>query len=217
MAPHQARPLLFRLALPLVLALPLAACGSDTLYNRGLQAARQPVVQHSYFLFDVQQDSMGSLNAGERNRLNGWLDSLDVGYGDNVAIATDDSYVTPAMREALADILGRRGMLINEDASAQAGRPAPGSVRLILRRATASVPGCPNWSDTAEASLTSATSRNFGCATNGNLAAMIANPDDLVRGQQTDSAYRTDISTRAIRTLREKEPTGAGGLQSLAR
>lgn len=206
-----------KLALPLVLALPLAACGPDTLYNRGVQSIHQPVVQHSQYLYDVQDNGMGGVSASERARLSGWLDSLHVGYGDRVAIAVDGAYVAPGVRDGIADVLGKRGMLIDEDASAQAGRAAPGSVRLILRRATASVPGCPNWSDTAENNMSTASARNFGCATNSNLAAMVANADDLVRGQAGSSDLATATSDRAIRVLREKAPSGAGGLQSISR
>ena len=58
-------------------------------------------------------------------------------------------------------------------------------------------------------------SSNFGCAINSNLAAMVANPDDLVRGQTSNSDLRTATSTRAIQTYHKKAPTGAGDLKDL--
>ena len=61
--------------------------------------------------------------------------------------------------------------------------------------------------------MSGGTSSNFGCGVNGNLAAMIANPEDLVRGQTTDSDLRTTTSNRAIQAYREQAPTGAGGLK----
>jgi pilus assembly protein CpaD len=45
---------------------------------------------------------------------------------------------------------------------------------------------------------------------------MIANPEDLVRGQTTDSDLRTATSNRAISTYREKAPTGSGDLKTLS-
>jgi len=44
---------------------------------------------------------------------------------------------------------------------------------------------------------------------------MIANPEDLVRGQTTDSDLRTATSNRAISTYRDKLPTGSGDLKTI--
>lgn len=208
------RPVL-RLALTSALVLPLAACGGEaTSFNRGMQSVHQPVVAQQSFIFDVQGSDDG-LSPTEQGRLSGWLDSLEVGYGDHVAIAMDENYVTPAMRDGVAEVLSKRGMLVEEDTSAQAGRAPYGSVRLILRRAIASVPGCPDWRRKQESDMDGGLSANFGCATNGNLAVMVADANDLVRGQALNSDLRTATSNTAIKVYREKAPTGSGGLQSL--
>jgi pilus assembly protein CpaD len=65
-----------------------------------------------------------------------------------------------------------------------AGNVAPGTVRVVVSRSTASVPSCPDWSKTTEANYNSSNHSNYGCASNSNLAAMIADPEDLVRGQK---------------------------------
>lgn len=67
------------------------------------------------------------------------------------------------------------------------------------------VPDCPNW---RSAGLDSAalTDSNFGCAVNSNLAAMIADPMDLIRGKSSDLPDAL-ISHRAIKQWREAEPT----------
>ena len=44
---------------------------------------------------------------------------------------------------------------------------------------------------------------------------MVANANDLVRGQGADSVLRTATSDKAIKTYREAPATGSGGLQSL--
>lgn len=196
-------------------ALPLGACGGgEPSYNRGVQSVHQPVVSYSTFLFDVQTDG-GRLSPTEQTRLTGWLDSLDVSYGDSVAIATNGVTVAPGVQEDVADVVGRRGMLVQEDVSGVAGTPPYGSIRLILRRTTASVPNCPDWRTNQEANMVGGTSSNFGCGVNGNLAAMVANPEDLVRGQTANSDLRSLTSTKAIETYRQKAPTGAGDLKSL--
>ena len=96
------------------------------------------------------------------------------------------------------------------------GYVAPGQTRIVLTRSTASVPGCPDWSHTAEANENNSTNPNFGCAINSNIAAMIANPEDLVEGQRGSGETIVTTSTKAIKAYRDSEPTGAGGLPEVA-
>ena len=51
---------------------------------------------------------------------------------------------------------------------------------------------------------------NYGCATNANMAAMVANPADLVRGQRRDTNDPLTAS-KAINAYRNAAPSGAGG------
>lgn len=200
----------------LAAVLPLAACGGESRYNTSVESVHQPVVSHATYVYDVRFDGGDGLSPTEAARLSGWLDSLDVSYGDKVAIASDGALVPLAMQKDIADLLGHRGLMIGTDGSAAAGVPPAGAVRLILRRAIASVPGCPDWSTRQESDMVGGTSSNYGCGVNGNLAAMVANPDDLVRGESSNSALRTDTSNRAIETYRKQTPTGAGGLKTLS-
>lgn len=215
--PHpRTRALLRRLAFAGAIALPLAACGAaETASNRGVESVHQPVVSYTNFVFDVRTDSSVGLSAAEKERLSGWLTSLNIAYGDSVAVVTGHGSVSNAARADISEVLGHRGMLVQEDSSAIAGAAPYGSVRLIVRRATATVPGCPDWKTNQENDMASGTSSNYGCAVNSNIAAMVANPEDLVRGQSTDSELRTATSNRAIKTYEAKTPTGSGGLVSL--
>lgn len=200
-----------RLGALALVALPLAACQSSV--NRGVESIHQPVVSHTAFTYDVQAGPDGGLSVSEGRRLDDWFASIGLGYGDQVALVTDAYSYGPSLRDGIADIVARHGILVGEDSSAAAGRAPEGSVRLVVRRATASVPGCPNWSDKSETDTELGASSNFGCAVNSNFAAMIANPEDLVRGQSTDSDLRTATSNRAISTYRDKVPTGSGDLK----
>ena len=196
-----------------LMALPLAACNSSV--NRGVESVHQPVVGHDAYTYDVQAGPEGGLSASEARRLEDWFASIGLGYGDQVAIVTD-AYYSPELREGIADVVARHGMLVGEDSSAAAGSAPSGSVRLVVRRATARVPGCPDWSGKQETESQLGTTSNYGCGVNGNLAAMVANPEDLVRGQSSESDLRTATSNRAISTYREKTPTGSGDLKSLS-
>lgn len=202
------------LALIGALALPVAAHARDR-DNRSVESIHQPVVSYAAYAFDVQAGADGGLSDVEGQRLNEWLVSIGLGYGDQVAIVTDTGYFSPTLRDGIANLVARHGLLVGEDSSAAAGAPPAGAVRLVVRRATASVPGCPDWTTKAETNMNLSTSSNFGCAINSNLAAMVANPEDLVRGQTTESGLRTATSNRAISTYRDKQPTGSGDLKTL--
>jgi pilus assembly protein CpaD len=196
-----------------LLALPLAACKTGV--NRGVESVHQPVVSHDSYTYDVQAGPDGGLTTSEARRLDDWFASIGLGYGDQVAIVTD-AYYSPTLRDGIADVVARHGMLVGEDSSAAAGAAPAGGVRLVVRRATARVPGCPDWSSKGETGFQLGTTSNFGCGVNGNLAAMVANPEDFVRGQSSESDLRTATSNRAISTYREKTPTGSGDLKSLS-
>lgn len=83
----------------------------------------------------------------------------------------------------------------------------------IVSAAGATVPNCPNWSD-SNLPMSEGQSSNYGCATAVNLAAMIADPNDLIRGR-TDAPAGTDATkaTRAIKAWREMPPTGKQGIE----
>jgi pilus assembly protein CpaD len=53
-------------------------------------------------------------------------------------------------------------------------------VRLAFNKITASVEGCGAWTDRLENDVSNRNYKNFGCATQANLAAMVDNPLDLL-------------------------------------
>lgn len=199
------RPILLTSAL--LAASALAGCSGTP--NRGLESVHQPVVSRTDLSFDAQADASG-LAPGEGQRLAGWLASLRLGYGDRVAV--DDSGNGAARaREDVGAVTARYGLLIADEAPRLGAPVAPGTVRVVVTRARAVVPGCPDYSRVRQPEYEGNTTSNFGCATNGNLAAMIANPIDLVRGQGGAESPDPATSTRAIGSYRRATPTGGGG------
>ncbi|MDB5696526.1 MAG: pilus assembly protein CpaD [Sphingomonas bacterium] len=186
-------------------ALLLGGCGGTT--NRGLESVHQPVVSRQDFVFDVATAGNG-LAAGEERRLGGWLGSLRLGYGDKVSL--DDPSGYRGVRDDVAQAVASYGLLL-ADARALTGAPVtPGSARVVVSRMKASVPGCPDWSRNASFEPDNNTSSNYGCATNASLAAMIAQPEDLVHGQSAGSVDPTR-SAKAIDAFRKAAPSGGGG------
>lgn len=181
--------------------------------NPSLYSVHQPVVQRTNFVLEVASSGSG-LVTSEAERLRAWFDSLQLRYGDRISIDPGSAYSDPAAREDVARVAADYGLLLNEGAPITAGTLQPGALRVIVSRMDASVPGCPDWSNANLSGGAVTTETNFGCATNSNLAAMIADPNDLVLGQAGSSVSNSDAATKAITTYRSKAPTGAGGLKA---
>ncbi len=180
--------------------------------SKGLNPINVPVVTRSDYAFDAAAPD-GSLSSSEMARLDAWLAGLGLGYGDHVYV---DSAYGGGARSDVARVVGRYGLLLSQGAPVSQGAVAPGSVRVVVSRTRASVPGCPNWSEKAQPNFGNHTMSNFGCAVNGNMAAMIADPQDLVWGRDPGSVGDADTASRAIRSYRNATPTGDGGLKDIS-
>ena len=194
-------------------ALLMGACttvgpGSGT-QNRGLESVHQPVVSRSDYALDVATSGNG-LAPGEEQRLAGWMGSLRLGYGDQVAIDDPNPYGN-GIRDDVSRQVARYGLLISDEAPLTNAPVAAGMIRVVVSRMQASVPGCPDFSRVRGPDFEGHTGSNQGCAVNSNLAAMVANPTDLVRGQVGNGITDTATSGRAIDNYRKATPTGAGG------
>ena len=188
----------------------LTACGP---VNRGLEPVNQPVVSRTDYVFDVAAPEYGGLSDGEGARLDAWFRSMQLSYGDTIYVDDPQGAGDPARRGAVAAVAGRYGLLVSPGAPATAGSVPAGTIRVVVSRTGAYVPDCPNWDRPSQPEFAASTSSNFGCATNGNLAAMIANPEDLLRGR---AAGTTDAATvaKSVAGYRAATPTGAGALKA---
>ena len=177
---------------------------------KGLAAVNVPVVTSTDYVFDAAAPG-GTLAPGESDRLNGWFQGLGLGYGDTVYV---DGGYAPAARNQVAVMAGRYGMLVTAGAPVTAGIVQPGAVRVVVARRRAVVPGCPNWSKPSQPDWDNKSMSNFGCGVNSNMAAMVANPEDLVHGRDGAAASDAATAARAINMYRTRIPTGSGDLKS---
>ncbi len=192
-------------------ALGLSACsaGSGSV-NRSLESVHQPVVQRTNFAFDVNAGP-GGLGPSEQRRLGDWFDAMELRYGDRVTV--DDPLASSATRASVEQVAGRYGLLLSDTPPATPGEVRPGTARVIVTRASATVPGCPDWGTKTDANFANATAKGFGCAVNGNLAAMVADPEHLVHGATSAGQTVVMSSTKAIDSYRERKPSGSGELK----
>lgn len=197
-----------------VLAAALAGCmtpGQSTA-DRGLSAVNEPVMSRATFVIDLSAPG-GVLPPAEAARLDGWFQSLDLGYGDSIFV--DGAYAETA-RAQVADIAGRYGLLVLPAAPVTAGAVPPGMVRVVVSRSRAEVPNCPNWNLPSQPNYKNRQLPGFGCAVNSNMAAMVANPEDLFHGREGTGVGDARTASKAVEYYRQAEPTGKGGLKDIS-
>jgi pilus assembly protein CpaD len=198
-------------ALALSLGLSTGACSGPAWDNASLNSVRQPVIARTTYTLDVASGYDG-LSIPEQQRLAGWFDAMNLRYGDRVSI--EDPVASGATKAAVAAIAARHGILLADGAPVTEGHVQPGMARVVITRSTASVPNCPNWDRKSDSNYANATAPGYGCAINGNLAAMVANPEDLIAGQAGTGETVIMSSTKAIESYRKRTPTGEGELKA---
>jgi pilus assembly protein CpaD len=179
----------------------------------GLMPVNQPVLSRSDYLFDAAAPG-GNLPPSEAARLDSWFSSLDLRYGDSIYV--DAGPYSEAARAEVAGIAGKYGLLVSPGAPVTAGAVPEGSVRVVVSRTIASVPNCPNWERKSQPNYNNKSMPGFGCAVNGNMAAMVANPEDLFHGREGTGVLDTATAAKAVDVYRKKAPTGSGGLPAIS-
>ncbi len=196
------------LLLPLLLAaLPPGPAQAADRFNRGVDSVHQPVIRRSDYVLDVTGNGLDPV---ESARVAQWFDAIGLAYGDRISI--DTSVGAASSNRDIAAIVGRYGLFVSNGAPVTQGTIVAGDVRIVVSRSTASVPGCPDYSQYSQPNFTAAASSNYGCATNSTLAAMVANPEDLVKGQEARGSS-PETAAKAIKVWRNAEPTALGGLK----
>jgi pilus assembly protein CpaD len=198
----------------LLLASAIAGCttpGTQPTADRGVESVNQPVLARSTYVLDLSAPG-GILPPQEIGRLDGWFQGLNLGYGDSVFV--DGAYADTA-RAQVADAAGTYGMMVLPAAPVTAGAVPPNMVRVVVSRTRAVVPNCPNWSVPSQPNMLNRSMSNYGCATNSNFAAMVADPQDLFHGREGAAATDAATAAKAVDFYRKAPPTGEKGLQEI--
>ena len=192
----------------IALAASVAGCATPDMPDTGVAAVHVPVVTTADYVFDAAAPA-GGLAPGEAERLNGWFQGLGLGFGDRIFV---DGAYGDGSRAQVAAIAGQYGMLISDGAPVTAGAVTPGTVRVVVSRRRAEVPNCPDWSRPSNPNFQNRSLSNFGCGVNANLAAMVADPEDLIHGRETTGTVDVRTGSRAVQYYRSTAPTGTKGL-----
>jgi len=180
----------------LLLGAALAGCNHvpQDLADRGYSPQHVPVLTRADYAFDVAAPD-GMLPPQEAERLDAFFGNLGVAYGDSVYIDAGSAY---GARSEVERVAGNYGLLVSAGAPVTAGAVAPGMVRVIVSRTQATVAGCPDWGRNGQPNYNNRTLPNYGCGVNSALAAMVANPQDLVRGREGTGVGDAFAGAKAI-------------------
>lgn len=191
----------------------LAACATNApdVPAAGMEPVNVPVVTRANYVYDAAAPN-GALAAGETERLDGWFRGLGVRYGDNIYV----DGVADTARGQVAEVASRYGLTVLAGAPVTAGALSPDFVRIIVSRTEARVPNCPNWSVPSQPNFNNTMASNYGCAVNSNIAAMVANPEDLLFGRDASGLSDARTATKPVSVYRNTPPTGTKGLMDIS-
>jgi pilus assembly protein CpaD len=172
------------MAMTLCLAIWAAGCASTPKpveVARNTEAPNSIVVSETTSSHTVRyQTGVDEPDAAQIIGLNDFLIGADVERGDRILIERAASPADDMRASILADALARKGL---QPAMSEAASVPPGELRLVIQRYVATAPGCPNWTKPPGNDFDNTLHSDFGCATASNLAAMVADPHDLLSGR----------------------------------
>ncbi len=147
-----------------------------------------------------------TLSAEERSRLDSFVETVDLGYGDIVTVAMmGDAAMTRRRAQLVRAHLAAR-KISSQLVARQPGDGAADTVAVSVARHVVTPPQCPDWTKNATQDIFSEQSSNFGCAGAHALSVMAANPADLVRGRRPGAGDGEALAL-GIRRYREGEIT----------
>lgn len=157
---------------------------------------------------DVAGDS--ELSAGAAASLDLFLRENGVGYGDSLSLDAGDEAAGDQDHGAIASQLRKHGLLLGNQPTIAGVMPAEGTIVLVVDRYLLTTPNCNDWTMNSKPNYANAESSSFGCTTRSMLGQMVANPRDLVQGQDEDGPNGSAASN-AVETYVTGAGTGTGG------
>lgn len=187
----------------LVLTLFAGGCQSyEERYQASLPVEQRLPIQVSteVALLDVQTDGRGRLTGQSQVEVERFLRAYKTDGAGALEIQTAGSSRTAAEGQ-IRDLASING-IPRSHVALTGYRPDPGApagLRLAFARYTASVPACEvmDWSQDLDITVNNTPYPSFGCATQQNIAAMAADPRDLLEARPMDegSAERRGVKT----------------------
>ena len=148
----------------------------------------------------------------ELDRLDAFMNAIHLGYADEVTLRGGAT----TRQETLAIYIRRLGLPVN--IRMESGTPkekAASKVKVLVERHVVTPPSCPDWSNFDGNEERNTPGSHYGCSVDASLGYMVANPRDLVEGQEMGPALgRTFIEAQRRYQNRQVTPppsVGTGG------
>ncbi|MBV7255245.1 pilus assembly protein CpaD [Pacificimonas sp. WHA3] len=175
----------------------LTACQGGSTPSPEVASNHVPTVTRTIMTHDMPYMQNGAFSAQEVDRLKQWLDSVGVRYGDQLSVDGPTGSGAALREKMVSEVLAQRGLMLVRHAPPTSPALTAGTARFVLVRAVASVPECPDFSRRSNPEYSASKMSNYSCATISNLAAMVADPNDLVSGK-THAGVTAERAVKAV-------------------
>jgi len=203
-------------AIPVALAASACSSSFDERYQAALPIdPRHPIeVKSEVALLNVATDGAGRLSPQSRQQVAGFFNAYRSDGSGAIEIQTAVGGRAAAQTEGeIRDIAAIYGIPRNyiTVAGFAPEQGATATTRLAYARYVASVPSCENadWSQNLSMTWDNTTYPTLGCSTQQNIAAMAANPRDLIEAQPMDATASAERRDTIIGKYEKGEPTAA--------
>ena len=191
----------------------LGGCTSPTNYSAA-EAPKTLTLDSAVSRYDVRfAPGSAAIASPDAARLRQLAAEGRIGGRDRVLVAAAGSPALAAQRRAsISAVLLPYGIATVGDQLAEV--PAERAV-VQVTRTLITAPACPNWSKAPNYDFGNQPSSNFGCATQSNLAKMVAYPTDLASGLPNSGASGQPAAAAVNRYMNDKvQPLATSGTAS---
>jgi pilus assembly protein CpaD len=170
-----------RAAMMLSAAMLLGGCLNTTSQWSGAEAEKRNTVEMVRLTHDVAVPAGAvGLDADAAAKLDAFMQGVNFGYGDRLIV---DAGANASGGRAVTAYLQAKGLDVSPTPTPLGAATSDGMVRIGVERYVVTLPPCPDWRQPSWPNYTNAPSSNFGCANATALGLMVANPRDLVEGE----------------------------------
>lgn len=185
----------------------VSACIPSAAQYSGAANEKRNEVRMVRLTHTVQVSDSRYLSEEAITALDRFIDEHRVGYGDTLSLDAGDEAAGENDRKAIRSQLLKHGLRLEKNPTIAGALPAEGTVVLVIDRYVVTTPNCSDWSMKSKPNYANAPSPNFGCTTRAILGQMVANPRDLIQGEEYDGPDGS-AANRAVEAYRN---SGSGG------
>lgn len=176
---------------------------SETIMRNEVKMVRLP------FIIKAEEDGTATPSPYTVGSINAFLRSINAGHGDVIMLDTPDGMAS-ARVDAIAAHFRTAG-LVYGGTSTLGAKPAAGTITMYVERYTVTPPNCGNWTAEQTISQKNNPSAHHGCTSMASLGLMVANPRDLIAGENGGNS-----TAAAVGAIYSPAPTPTGPTMTLS-